>query len=54
MMRWSLFLTKFQPLRLETLLKRDSSKGNLLNMQNVQDNFFYRTPPVAAFEIKQQ
>ena len=49
---WSLFLIKLQAWKHAPLLKRDSNTGVFLwILQNLEEQLFYRLPPVAAFEI---
>ena len=49
---WSLFLIKLQALRPATLFKRHLNTGSLLWIsRNFYKQFFYRTPPIAAFII---
>ena len=52
-LRWNLVLIKLQTFRRATLIKRVFNKSAFLwNLQNFQQNFFYRTLPVAASESK--
>ena len=50
-MCWSLFLRKLQDMRPANLLKNDfNTVAFLRNWKDIQEHFFYRTPP-AGFKI---
>ena len=49
-MCWSLFVIKLPACKPTSLLKRDSNAvSSYENCEIFKNNFFYRTPPAAAF-----